>query len=371
MRVLYVALASVSAAALAVSSAAAQHSHDFPAISGGAHVELKYESFSSDDPAVDGSDLLLEAETFLLWEISPNVALRTDWKLEPQRDRDPGEERWLEDHGLSVESLYAVLTFDPVTVTAGKFAQNFQLGSELVPGVFGEEFNEETEVEERWGIGASVGFGGGDTARFDVGASVFTRDRTFLSESLGTNRGRLRAAAGGPGNTGDLDNWLVSVDVTQIPGAEGLWLHGAYMQQSAGDGDPTDQSAWYLGAVWQIEAGDGVFVTPILTYASSDDAVGFGEPESGVGYESDFVVAALAYNNGPWEGVVTFGKETKDEPPVSEEKELWQLSLAYAFSHDWKAAVAWLHEDEDGTKTDKIGLKLEYHFGFGPHGHDH
>ncbi|WP_245430660.1 hypothetical protein [Mesorhizobium sp. WSM3868] len=130
---------------------------------------------------------------------------------EPVVDPEPGENAAFQGIGTYVGELYALAKVDPLTVRAGKFDTVFSLASEALPGIHAPDLASVFDADERLGGEAVVGFEGFGLNNA-LAATVFTTDRTFLSESLFTNRGRTTLADGGAGNTTGLSSFSVTLD---------------------------------------------------------------------------------------------------------------------------------------------------------------
>jgi hypothetical protein len=88
-----------------------------------------------------------------------------------------------------VEELYAEFDFEPATIRAGKFNPIFGLATAVLDGISATDLVGNYDNDERWGGQATVDFEAWGLNQ-SLTASAFTTDRTVLSESLFTNRGR-------------------------------------------------------------------------------------------------------------------------------------------------------------------------------------
>ena len=86
--------------------------------------------------------------------------------FEPVQDPDPGDDRFLEDHGLYAEELFVNYETGHFAGYAGKFNPSFGTAWDLAPGIFGTDLAEDYEITERIGLGGALKFGGeGSAAR--------------------------------------------------------------------------------------------------------------------------------------------------------------------------------------------------------------
>jgi len=135
----------------------------------------------------------------------------TSLSTESVVDSEPGENAIFEGFGTFVGELYAVGQAGPATVRAGKFDTIFSLASEVGPGINDTELVSNLDADERLGGEIILGFEGLGL-NHALAATAFTTDRTILSESLFTNRGRTSLSDGGAGNTDGLSSFSIVLD---------------------------------------------------------------------------------------------------------------------------------------------------------------
>ncbi|MBI1239272.1 MAG: hypothetical protein GC199_08005 [Alphaproteobacteria bacterium] len=364
----------LAAAALAMAAGAAQAEE--PAIHGELEVEVRYHDVvDTDVVGNDTSDLF--TETSAAFEIDWAPWLRTEFgvNFEPVEDLDPDEDRAFEDHGLFLETAKIIIDLDPVELYAGKFTVNFGFDPHIFPGTFGEEPAEEVEVTERVGVGASLAIDGGPLGAIEIGASLFALDTTDLSNSWITNRGRTDVNAGGNGNTEDLANYNLSLDVYDIFEVKGAGLRLAFMHQDAGIGDVEDQDAFMVGAYWDAQIAEEWSLYPIIQVAHSDGALGFGEASSpNAGLSETSASFDLGLYHGGWMAAVGAAQISQDDPVGGDvDIDLYKVSLGYTFDFGLGADVGYLWESEEVAgvteDTEVFGVRLSYHLHFGEEHH--
>jgi hypothetical protein len=364
-----VALFAAAAFAAAPGSAAAhEHEAAYPHLTATIPIELEYDNtFDSSIPGGEVSDLYFTIEPELVLEFTPWLAVTAGLVFEPVEDLDPDEDRAFEDHGLYVETLVAELSFDPVVVHIGKFTPRFGFAVDNVPGLLGDTFAEDVEVTERVGFGATYAFGGGTMGSFELQGSVFYRDTSLLSESFFTDRGDLDKSDGGVGNTEDLSNFAVSLDAFDLFGAEGLSGRVAYLSQEGGVGDLSDQDAWLIALAYDIPLNEDMSLYPIIEWASSEDAQGFGDAISIPGGGQDVLTVGVGFFTGPWNAAIVYGDRDNEDPIGGDlDEEFWQLSGGYLFDCGLGLDVAFGgYEDNAGTEDDFFSILLSYEFEFG------
>jgi len=147
---------------------------------------------------------------------SDSFKLFTSIASEPVVDPAPGDNAAFQGLGTYVGELYALFDFEPIVVRAGKFDTIFSLASDVSNGINDTNLAGDFDADERWGAEGAIDF---EVIDFNhtVTATLFTTDRTFLSESIFTNRGRTRLSDGGAGNT----EGISSISVT-LGGCKGV-----------------------------------------------------------------------------------------------------------------------------------------------------
>jgi hypothetical protein len=128
-----------------------------------------------------------------------NLNVVADFILEPVVDQDIDHVNVFEKIGLYNDELYIDYTADAFYVQAGKFTPDFSLASAEMGGNYGSGFAANFDASESWVALAAADFEAGDI-KHRLSAAVFTRDRSLLSESAFTNRGRTKLSDGGAGN---------------------------------------------------------------------------------------------------------------------------------------------------------------------------
>ncbi|SIT59924.1 conserved exported hypothetical protein [Mesorhizobium prunaredense] len=199
-----------------------------PCVSYELSTELQNDWIFAADPSFLTSDVLQPTLTAdLLFAPTDYLQLETSIITEPVVDSAPGENTVLEGIGTYVAELYTVIEAGPATTRAGKFDTIFSLASEVAPGINATELVSDFDADER--------LGGEIVLRFEnlglnhaLAATAFTTDRTILSESLFTNRGRASLSDGGAGNTKGVSSFSVTLDGCEGSETADCYLDGEF-----------------------------------------------------------------------------------------------------------------------------------------------
>jgi hypothetical protein len=174
--------------------------------------ELQNDWIFAADPPFLTSDVFQPTLTVdLLVAPTDYLQLVTSIITEPVVDPAPGENTVFLGIGTYIAELYTLVEAGPAAVRAGKFETIFSLASEVAPGINATDLVSDFDADERLGgelILAFEGFG----LNHALAASVFTTDRSILSESLFANRGRTSLSDGGAGNTTGVSSFSITLD---------------------------------------------------------------------------------------------------------------------------------------------------------------
>ena len=206
--------------------------------------ELKNDFVFAADPSfLTSNELQPTLTTDYYFAPSDNFKLFTSIANEAVVDPEPGENAAFQGLGTYVGELYALFDFEPLALRAGKFDTVFSLVSDADPSINGANLASAFDADERWGVEGVLGFEALDI-NHTIAATLFTTDRTFLSESLFTNRGRFGLSDGGAGNTEGISS--VAVTLNGCKGVEPadcfddgeFGYRFGYRHQSAGHSTP-------------------------------------------------------------------------------------------------------------------------------------
>jgi hypothetical protein len=221
---------------------------NYPYLKGEITTEFHYDNISgADDAATGGSDAYNKTEAEIGAYFNRFFSIQTTLKYEPVRDRNPGEDRFFEDHGLYAEQLYAQLNLAPFTIIAGKYDPAFGKAWDITPGLYGTDMNEDYQITERVGGAVSVEREHTAIGTVKVTAGVFYADTSVLSDSAFTSRGRTHHLDGGLSNTGTPDSLALAMEGSELPGLPGVSYNLGYVHQAAGVDDIDDQNGFVFG----------------------------------------------------------------------------------------------------------------------------
>lgn len=293
-------------------------------------------------------------------------------------DPDPGSNAIFYGTGTYVEELYAVLDADPVVFRAGKINTIFSLASEADPGINAMDIATNIDADERWGVEAVLGFEALDL-RQSLAATVFTVDRTFLSNSLFNHRGTTSLTDGGAGNTSGAGS--AALTLSGCKGAEpadcydegdfGYRLGFRYQRAGRASPDQIDEDIKPVDEFTGVVAGTAKFDIGDMTVRL------LGETALVRGLESNpddalIITGSAALEVDAMTYTAAFSQQktyVKDDADTVER--LLEISAVYQSEDDvpfdgasWSAGVAYDYSrDADAQTAHALSLLLSFTFG--------
>lgn len=312
---------------------------------------------ASEDPDGEINDLYAAIEPSVTVHFTPEFSLTALGVFEAVRDPDPGDDRYLDGHGLYLEELHLDYETERFSLIGGKFAPNFGKAWDEAPGVFGTGIAEDYELSERIGFGGGVNFGSGAMGEHTLSASLFFLDTSPLSDATITSRPRNFKSDGGPSNTESPKSFAVALDGA-LPGPTDLTYHLAFVNQAEGEGDTADERGLAVALSRPFKAGDVEF-TPLVEFVHlwNADAV---EDQS-----RDYITVALGVGWQSWNAAAVYTRRDSDFVGSEDMNDsLFQLSAGYEFPIGLTLDLGWQVLVEENITSHTIGTLLTYNLDF-------
>lgn len=321
--------------------------------------ELQYENAVGPENAAPQSDYL-----FTTLEAGLSLGLGENWSVESVvlveifDDPPAGENSVFEDHALFAEELFLAYTGDSWSLQAGKFNTAFGTAWDMGPGIWGVDFAEDYEVAEKIGIAGTKTFGNEGAGFHTLYGSLYRADRSFLSDSLLFERGRVSLADGGATNTKDFDSFTISLTGEDAFGQEGFGYHLAYRSHAHGDVD--------LGAVREEGFVASVFgLIPLgeIEIEPLAEVVYVSNTEGSLDDLSYITLGGTAYYGDHWNTALNVTFRTTHIPGADNIKDhRFQATAGYAWESGVSLDFGYRHSREDGENDHTIGFLLGYEF---------
>ncbi len=150
-------------------------------------------------------------DTALFYQPADHLRLNLSVATETVTDAEGGTNQIFADVGSYVENISARIGDDDTYLRLGKFEASFGLATVALEGLHATDLVGDYDLDERLGAEAVIGFDGWLGSNRLV-ASAFTIDRSVLSGSLFTSRGRTRLDDGGAGNRKGVASLAIILD---------------------------------------------------------------------------------------------------------------------------------------------------------------
>lgn len=325
-----------SAVAFAAGQTAAQQTFEWEG-----ELELGLESVISSDTA--GNEI---TDAYGVLELGGSLSFGRNgsifFTLLGESVEDATDDRALEDIGFYFEEIGVAFDLGTSTsIALGKVNPSFGRTFDVAAGFYNDIIAGDYELTEKIGIFVDSELTPGGTLSF----GVFYADDTFLSRSIGTERGRNTTDAGGAGNTGRLNNlaltWTQEFDNSSFQiGARHL---------SAGTGDVSDETG--LIASYTHNFTDDFFV-----FAEAARFSNFG----GGAQDASFVTLNAGYTIDAWTFSGVLGRSDFGADGTTDAV---SFSAEYEFDNGNVIGSGLAFLDNDGESETLLGVNLIIPFG--------
>lgn len=327
-------------------------------IEGTVLIELQHDNAVSADNGDEGSDTYTTIEVGTAWHFSRGLSLNLMFVLEPVLDPAFNEDRFFDDLGGYAEELFIKYERGRFAIWAGKFNPAFGLAWDMAPGIYGVDFAEDYELTEKLGFGASFALGNSSIGDATVTAALFVADRSQLSQSLFTRRGRLTRADGGASNTSDLDSFSVALDVEKLFGSS-VNGHVAYRHQAQGETrlDVDDETGIVASLYGERELGRGVSVSWI-------GEVAFIEHFDATSADLFYYTLGAEFSFDRYHVAVSFTGRDVNDTGGDFDDYLFQVSAGTEIYDGWGLDVGYRLSEEENEQVHIVGVLFAKEFEF-------
>jgi hypothetical protein len=315
----------------------------YPQISGEVDARIFSQSTTSaTDRRQRGTNIFMRGEISAGLFLSPEWSIQTTIETEPVGEVEPnGGTTALRYQAAFIEELRLDWRpTDRLTLYGGKFSAPFGRGHHDFPGLLLD-----VRAHEVYLIKESLGLGGTATyisdARFgehDISVAAFAFDTSPLSETAFTRKrccegdferfSRNSRRQGGPGNTGQFDNFVIALDGDKMPFLPNTSYHLAFLSRGPGVDGTKRETGFAAGLRHEIRWSEelrtllfGEFVQfrgaggnpreagPEILDAFSMDT-GESEPVT-VSERRRFTTIGAQTRHGPWRATVGFQRDER------------------------------------------------------------
>ena len=317
------------------------------------------EIYRSDDPDEETRDIYPRINSDLTFHLGHGFEFFNVLDFKEYEDLDPGEKRYFSDLGLVVEELGLRYRGDGWMVQAGKLHPVFGLAYDDAPGLFGDDFPKDYELEEMWGAGFALEVPLGSPLLGDatLSGSVFMTDRTILAGSAFAEREVDKIEDGGAANTEYPESFVLALDGGDGSLTPGFGYQLGFIHRAAGEGDEGTELGFVLAVTQKTELDEdwGLFMIAEAAhfedYEGSLDDVSFGTLGAELSWQGFYLSGTVA-------GIIVDADEGDGYV---------DHLLTFDFGHEWRigasrisAEVAWQAYEEEGLSSEGYGFRLRY-----------
>jgi hypothetical protein len=383
-------LAVAAAPALAQTAPEEAETLTYPRFTGEVSFEIQNDwAYDANRTEDQNNDLYTTIEPNLSLFLTPELFFNTALVYEPVKDIKPaGSNRYFGDQGLFVEALTVNYQTERWGIFAGKFAPNFGICFDASPGIYGTDVCEDDiEMTERIGFGGNVSWTLGTFGAQTLSGSTFFQDTSYLSNSLFTERGRVRDEDGGPSNTESFSSFAIALDGSEIEEVPGFRYHIGFAMQDVDKiaedsraflperegildpglaapeiGDVNDTSNEYRLAIageWPIDVTESLTITPLFEYDRFWNAQGIPEQNR------DYFTAAVSFELDNWNlALASTTRLIHNSEGKDFQDYLFQVSAGYVFDFGLGIDVGWARVEEENDSKNVLGALLSYTYVF-------
>ena len=343
---------------------------NYPTLDVSFNTQFQY-GYQSFRPSGDSSNLVNTSDLTSTFRFAPRLAIYSDISLDQINGPNPGANSWLDEEGVFSSSLFVQYSNQFVTLGGGQFTPDFGIANALAPGIFGGDYVGDYSFDDQLGLFGGLEFGDERWGRHMLSGSLFAVDRTALSNSLITQRGKTTAADGGPGNTGDLDSFAISYNAQDVPifSMPILQYQLGAISQAAGQDGNARQYGYVAGAAVTIPFDRDALTTASGRYNALQPLVEYAHFENWTGAEgatADYLTMGLEYFHGDWDlNLSSTLRNTSGVPKQADYDDyLVQATVGYqlygyqALGGNGQVSAGWSYREDQGVESSLFAVQL-------------
>ncbi len=323
--------------------------------------------FRADDPGDEISDTFGELTLSAVAFFATEFYLESVFVLKPLKDGLPGEGRFFDDHGISIDTLSLTYEQESFWISAGKGKANFGIAHGDAAGIWAVDFPLDLyAAKNKLGLAGTFNLQSESAGSHSFYLSTFYLDTSGLSRTWITRSGPNRLEDGGPSNTEGLDSFSFAIDGSNMPILQKFRYHIAGMMQKTerlldASGTPVpaaeidDEYRVAVAGEWSVvQLGERTSFSPLVEYVRFWNARGFRDDKE------DHLTVALAFYRDQWNATVATNYIRLDDGIAEDEITQWELSLGYTFDNGIKLDGGYRYQDIFGESTHTTGFAFGY-----------
>lgn len=325
------------------------------------------------------SDAYPDINSTFYFRFTHDQRIQLSTEINPINGPKPGQKRFFEDVGLTINDLNYYQNNANSAFMIGKYHVPFGRAQDQAPGLYTGDFVSIYDLDGMLGGTVAYRFFDQKLGMIEPNVSLYTADNSFLGRPYFEHGEKLQRSDGGPSNTGQLDSYALTVNWLAIPAVPYLEMQAGYMFNKQGEyvaqtsppfGGAADEkikiaSARYIWAdapsteLGPTLAGHYFDIVPFIEFADVEN-------EDGIqGNDTNYLTTSLTFDLGDWAvGATRTNKHRPSTGSASRQDYLNELSLTYNITGQIKLDLSAGTQKEDGEMSDLIGLAVTYSGGF-------
>ncbi|MCU7843918.1 MAG: hypothetical protein KZQ93_08775 [Candidatus Thiodiazotropha sp. (ex Monitilora ramsayi)] len=320
--------------------------------------EVEYAStYSATDPEFERDEFLARIQSYSNYQITDNtnVLLDLDLILDGEEEKLSQASRFLDHEGLNVDLLKMEYSKDTFTLFAGRYEPAEEIFPNT-PAFFGN-YAHYIDLDEKVGFGGSVKLNESLKGEHIITTHFFHLDTSFLSAPLFTDRGRIRKEDGGISNTGKFNNYLITVNGSNLHDEKGLSYVLGYGLQNGGLETELDERMLIGGIYHSFEASENSDIELAIEHVNLRNAGGYSE-------EHRTFTLGASYNQWPWSIGLVFSQRRVNSLDTfdSRSDRIYEIVGRYFVGDHVGIETAFEFLKENEEKERLFGIVIVYYF---------
>ncbi|MES2678099.1 MAG: hypothetical protein V4612_07325 [Pseudomonadota bacterium] len=306
------------------------------------------DTYHSDDRRNEYNDAFIKSVLGVNLRFSDHFIVKTNIKFDvmPQASENlrqsqlaKGEDRFFDNQGAFINELILNYNYKNFSALAGKFTADFGNAWRIENGIWVNELARQYRQSEKLGLGIIQRVGDEKTVgEYVFGLSAFTNDRKNLDNSIITTRDSAAKSDGTPGDTRNLDSYVLSTDIFYDFGnQEKLSYHFSYLNLAVNKRQNTiiasnkisDEKAFALNMKYEYPINNNFLLDSFVEYTNIINLD--GDTDKGVDF---LTVNFTAYIFKDFS--ITLAKAKEKQVKFGEngiDKSIEELSFGYKFDN--------------------------------------
>lgn len=329
---------------------------------------------SSKKDNVDDANAFLYSEANISLNINKNWTAKTQWRLQPNdvfttRDRTNPEryrtflsnDRGLnfDEMGLLVEEIKIEYENEDLRAFAGKFDPTFGTAwrKQKRIGVFTAQMAEDYNLREKLGAGVTAFL-----ENSNVTLNTFINDKTSLSRSMISDRGRADNSKTIAGNGSMFSSYSISMEGENFLTVDNLFYNLGYRSLGVDreDSNSKREQGYVVGLEYLYKVSRN---SSIIPFAEIVKIKNFNGEKS---RNATYSTLALIGKYSSWTSSVSYINRDIRAPLRGDKvsDKLLQLTVGYKFTDNLTVDISRANVKEEGYKGSMVGMNLMYLYKF-------